>query len=103
MQSPVIRSLTLPQKTPAQSHGVVVEKTGMNDPKELAAWYLECLKLYLQKIRQIDPQIPVILDGLMGDDIEQTVLADPFIRAKLAATRPWPYTPAYSPDFAFRG
>jgi len=61
-------------------HGVVVAKTGMTDPKVIADWYVKCLKIYIGKIREIDPKIPIILDGMMGDDIDQIVLADPFIK-----------------------
>ncbi|MBE9138063.1 hypothetical protein IQ254_12830 [Nodosilinea sp. LEGE 07088] len=61
----------------------VREGTGLTEPAELSQWYLQCLKAYIDAIDAVDPTINLIIDGVMGDDIERTILADATIRDRV--------------------
>lgn len=57
--------------------------TGINESTALAQWYLQCLKAYIAAIDSVDPTITLIIDGTMGNGIEQTVLTDSTIRNRV--------------------
>lgn len=73
----------------------VTKGTGLKDPLAIADWYIVCLKAYLEKVRAIDPNIPIIIDGVTGLGIGATtrILADPFIRANVRYTTYHSYGP----------
>ena len=67
--------------------------TGLDTPAALADWYIECLRAYIAAIRAVDPDIQIIVDNAMDLSIEETVLADPFIRKEVS----WQALHAYAP------
>ncbi|MEO1070323.1 MAG: hypothetical protein AAFW95_14625, partial [Cyanobacteria bacterium J06638_6] len=71
----------------------VREGTGLTEPAELSQWYLQCLQAYIDTIDAVDPTISVIIDGVMGDDIERTILADATIRDRVEYTAFHVYAP----------
>jgi alpha-N-arabinofuranosidase len=63
----------------------VKEGTGLTEAEELAAWYVKVLHTYIGVIREIDPDVELIVDGNMGWGSEgwvlaSTVLRDPYIK-----------------------
>ena len=62
---------------------LVREGTGLTEPAELAQWYLRCLRAYIAAIDAVDPTTELMVDGAMGQGIEQTVLADPAVRSRV--------------------
>jgi alpha-N-arabinofuranosidase len=71
----------------------VREGTGLTEPAELSQWYLQCLQAYIDAIDAVDPTIDLIIDGVMGDDIERTILADARIRDRVKYTAFHAYAP----------
>ena len=63
--------------------GDVRKGKGLSNPEELAQWYTTCYQAYIAAIDAVDPNVALIIDGKMGDDIEKTVLADPVIRNRV--------------------
>ncbi len=61
----------------------VPKALGTTTPRELAAWYTQCLRVFIERMTAVDPSIELIIDAEMGRGIEATVLADPYIRAKV--------------------
>ena len=60
----------------------VLEELGLKDkPAQTAAWLTDCYLEYARQMRAIDPTIELIIDGNMGNKLQDTVLADPRIRA----------------------
>lgn len=46
----------------------------------LAAWYIDCLSVYIERIRKADPDIKIMLDGLIGDELSNEIFKNPYIR-----------------------
>lgn len=65
----------------------------LSDPAEIAQWYITCLQAYISAIDAVDPNIAIIIDGKMGENIEQTVLADPTIRDRVQYVTYHDYAP----------
>jgi alpha-N-arabinofuranosidase len=66
---------------------------GANDPAAIAAWYSKCIVAYADAMRAIDPSIELIMDGWMGNDVENTVFADPEIRRRIKYVTYHKYAP----------
>ena len=60
-------------------------RTGMKELEEpqLAAHLLECLKAYVEVIREIDPIIPIIIDAVGPFQSHELYLRDPYIREEV--------------------
>ncbi|MBD0335392.1 MAG: hypothetical protein ICV62_07885 [Cyanobacteria bacterium Co-bin13] len=73
----------------------VREGTGLSEPVDLAQWYLQCLKAYIQAIDAVDPSVELIIDGTMGQGVERTVLADAAIRNRVKYVAFHSYAPGH--------
>lgn len=51
-----------------------------DDPAAAAAWLAECYTSFGRAMRAVDPDIELIIDGNMSNNLAATVLADPRIR-----------------------
>jgi alpha-N-arabinofuranosidase len=67
--------------------------TGLSDRDALARWYLACLRAYIDRIRAVDAQVGIIIDGRMGGDLEEIVLADPFVKEQVTTVALHAYAP----------
>jgi alpha-L-arabinofuranosidase len=76
----------------------VREATGLQESDALAQWFLNCLKTYIAAIRAVDPQIQFIIDGRIGDGIEDIVLADADIREQVKLVALHSYAPGPMQD-----
>ena len=67
--------------------------TAITDPQKMAEWWLQCYRSYIGAIRKVDSKIPIIIDGNMGDGVEKSVLADPYIRQNVQYVTLHKYAP----------
>lgn len=74
-------------------HKEVAAATGLGEPLALARWYLEVLHAYIATIRAVAPAAALIVDGRVGDGIEQMILEDPRIRAEVRLVAFHSYAP----------
>ncbi|MBD0269301.1 MAG: hypothetical protein ICV77_13545 [Cyanobacteria bacterium Co-bin8] len=81
----------------------VREGTGLSDPTDLAEWYLQCLKAYIQAIDAVDPRVELIIDGTLGQGMERIVLADPMIRSRVKYVAFHSYAPGHIQDVKREG
>jgi len=58
----------------------VVESRGVQGKLALAEWYLKVLHAYIRAIREVDPDVHLIVDGVIGQGVEKIVLRDPLVR-----------------------
>ena len=80
-----------------------VEKgTGGIKGAELAAWYIEVLHAYLKAIREVDPNVGIIIDVEMGEDLEKLVLDDPVLRREARWAALHSYAPGPTTKWAER-
>lgn len=49
------------------------------DDKGLVEWYVDCISIYIKMIKMADPSVKIIIDGDMGYNIAQGVLANDYI------------------------
>jgi len=59
------------------------QAAGLADVQQAAKWYTECLLAYVERIRQVDRDVEIIIDANMGKGIEKLVLADPAVRREV--------------------
>jgi alpha-L-arabinofuranosidase len=81
----------------------VKEGTGFQEPDALAQWFRTCLKTYIDTIRAVDPQIQFIIDGRIGDGVEEMVLADADIRRQVDFVALHSYAPGPMQDLKENG
>ena len=79
--------------------------TGLKSQQELATWYIECLKKYLEKIRAIDPSVKIIIDGKLGlgSAVEGAVFGDPYIKKNVDFLTYHTYAPGKMDDIKLDG
>jgi alpha-N-arabinofuranosidase len=70
----------------------------IQEPEALAQWFLTCLKTYITTIRAVDPQIQFIIDGRIGDGIEEQVLSNPEIQKQVDYVALHAYAPGPMQD-----
>jgi alpha-N-arabinofuranosidase len=73
--------------------GRIRESTGMEPGPELARWYVQVLRRYIEMIRAIDADVRIIIDGQLAKDMESTILADAYIRKHVYAVTFHVYAP----------
>ncbi len=66
---------------------------------ELVQWYIDCIGVYIQLIKHVDPNIKIILDGSMSDDISRGVLSNASIHKQIDFLSLYRYGPESSPDY----
>lgn len=81
----------------------VREGKAFSTSEEMAQWYITCLQAYIAAIDAVDPNIALIVDGKMGDDIEKTVLADPTIQERIEYLTYHDYAPGPIDDIQREG
>ncbi len=62
-------------------------------PQERAQWYTECLLGYIRVIREIDPEVKIIIDAEAVDQAEEVYLDDPIVRHEVAFVAFHSYAP----------
>ncbi len=53
------------------------------DPEVVAAWYRKCVLAFIEGMREVDPDIEIMIDGDMGGGIEEAILSDDDIRREV--------------------
>ena len=71
----------------------VQDAIGSDEREDYLHHYRECLHAYLRAIRRVNPDVPIIMDGVCGLGIEEEILRDPYVREHITAVALHFYSP----------
>jgi alpha-N-arabinofuranosidase len=71
----------------------VTQSGKITNPREIADRYLVALHAMIKAIREVNPEVKLIIDARFHKEVDALILADPFIQQEVAAVAFHTYTP----------